>query len=138
VMHDGQRVTGIVGRSSNGRSVTIRTRVAVLAGSAVGSAALALSSNVPDPEQQQGQHLHLHPGGVVAGVFDPAPGGEAIRGWRGIPQSWECTELLDFAEGSDRRVWITTAFAHPIAPATAISGSGAAHMRSLREDPNLP
>ncbi|GAC1588984.1 MAG: hypothetical protein NVS3B20_16530 [Polyangiales bacterium] len=131
ILHDGKRVSGVEGRASNGRAVTIRAPVVVLSASAVGSAALAIASGVPDRHDQHGRALRIHPGGVVAGIFDDdaqAP----IRGWRGIPQSYECTEYLDFAEGSDRRVWITTAFAHPIGTAAAIPGFGAAHMHAMR------
>lgn len=126
ITHDGA-VSGVTARTASGRTLTIRTKVVVLAGSAIGSAALAVASGLPDPHAQQGQNLHIHPGGVVAGVFD-----DDIDGWRGIPQSWECTEHLDFREGSDRRVWITTAFAHPIGTAVMLPGFGAAHMRAMR------
>ena len=39
-------------------------------GSAVGSAALALASGLPDPSGRVGRALRLHPGAAVAGVFD--------------------------------------------------------------------
>jgi choline dehydrogenase-like flavoprotein len=74
----------------------------------------------------------LHPGAVVAGRFD-----RAIAGWRGIPQSYECTEHLSHEEGSDKRVWIVTAFAHPIGAAASLPGFGAAHMTAMREYPQL-
>jgi choline dehydrogenase-like flavoprotein len=137
VMHDGARVTGVhaVVRDVDGRprvSVDLRARVVVLAASAVGSAALARSSGVPDPYGQLGRGLRLHPGGVVAGRFD-----REIAGWHGIPQSYECTEHLSHEEGSDKRVWIVTAFAHPIGAAAALPGFGAAHMKAMRAYPNL-
>jgi choline dehydrogenase-like flavoprotein len=70
----------------------------------------------------------VHPGAAVAGVFD-----DPIEGWRGIPQSYECTEHLSFEEGSDRRVWIVPAFAHPIGAASTLPGFGQAHMRAMRD-----
>lgn len=127
LLHDGARVRGVEAVSASGRRVTVRAPVVVLSASAVGSAALALASAVPDPHQQQGQKLRIHPGGVAAGIFD-----DAIDGWRGIPQSVECTEHLDFAEGSQKRVWITTAFAHPVGTAAMLPGFGAAHMKAMR------
>lgn len=132
ILHDGSSVKGLVVGAASGARVVFRCKVLVLAGSAVGSAALAIASDLPDPNAQLGRGLRIHPGGMVAGVFD-----ESIAGWRGIPQSWECTEHLDFAEGSDRRAWITTAFAHPIGTATTIPGFGAAHMRQMRRYSNL-
>jgi len=106
----------------------VRAKIVVLAGSAVGSAALGLASGLPDPHDQLGRRLHLHPGGVVAGVFD-----HELQSAYGIPQSYECTEHLDFAPGSDKRVWILTAFAHPVATAATMPGFGAAHMRAMRD-----
>jgi choline dehydrogenase-like flavoprotein len=74
----------------------------------------------------------LHPGGVVFGRFD-----RKVGGWRGIPQSYECTELLSHEEGSDKRVWIVPAFAHPIGAAVTLPGFGAPHMATMRSYPNL-
>ncbi|MGZ3416661.1 MAG: GMC family oxidoreductase N-terminal domain-containing protein [Polyangiales bacterium] len=132
VTHDGVRVTGVEAMSASGRRVSIRSRVVVLAGSAVGSAALAIASGIPDPHDQHGMDLRIHPGAAVAGVFD-----DAIDGWHGIPQSVECTEHLDFSERSESRVWITTAFAHPIGTACLLPGFGAAHMAAMRRYRNL-
>lgn len=132
VTYDRGRATGVVAvaRDASGVPrawVTVRARVVVLAGSAIGSAALAIQSALPDPYGQLGQRLRLHPGAVVAGRFDHAMSSAA-----GIPQSYECTELLDFEEGSQRRVWIVPAFAHPIGAASMLPGFGAEHMRGMR------
>ena len=132
IEHDGGRVTGVrgVARSEDGKpraEVRARTRLVVLGASAVGSAALARKSGVPDPHGVLGRGLRLHPGGVVAGRFD-----EDVEGWRGIPQSYECTEHLSYEEGSDRRVWIVPAFAHPVGAAATLPGFGASHMGSMR------
>ena len=132
VMHDGTRVAGVLGvvRGADGRpraNVKVRSRVVVLAASAIGSAVVALNSDLEDPYGQLGRGLRLHPGGVVAGRFD-----RAIEGWRGIPQSYECTEHLSYESGSDRRVWIVPAFAHPVGAASVLSGFGAAHMTAMR------
>jgi choline dehydrogenase-like flavoprotein len=133
------RAIGVMARAldSEGRpgpTVSVRARAVVLAGSAVGSAALALASALPDPARRVGRGLRLHPGGAVAGVFD-----EPVQGWLGIPQSWECTEKLSFDEApdNDRRAWIVAAFAHPIGLASSLPGFGAAHMRLMRLYPQL-
>jgi choline dehydrogenase-like flavoprotein len=127
------RATGVeaVARDASGApraDIKVRAKAVVLAASAVGSAKLALASGLPDPHAQAGLGLHLHPSGVVAGVFD-AP----IVGHRGIPQSYECTEHLSFEEGSQARVWIVPAFAHPIGTAAILPGFGATHMRRMRD-----
>jgi choline dehydrogenase-like flavoprotein len=132
VTTEGGRVTGVVAVAHDARGqpcaeVHVRARVVVLSASAVGSAALAIKSGLRDPFGQQGRGLRLHPSGVVAGTFE-----DAVEGWRGIPQSYECTEHLSFEEGSDRRVWIVPAFAHPIGVASMLPGFGAAHMRAMR------
>ena len=133
VIHDGRRVSGVdaVARDVHGRpvaKVSIKARVVVLAASAIGSAVIARSSNLPDPHLQLGRALRMHPGGVVAARFD-----RAIDANQGIPQSYECTEHLSFEEGSDKRVWIVPAFAHPIGTASTLPGFGASHMRAMRD-----
>jgi len=137
IVHNGSAVFGVeaIAKDETGRPVAhvrARARVVVLAGSAIGSAAIARRSGVPDPYLLAGRGLRMHPGAVVAGHF-----GSAIEGWRGIPQSYECTEHLSFDERSDKRVWIVPAFAHPIGTAATLPGFGAAHMRAMREYGNL-
>jgi choline dehydrogenase-like flavoprotein len=137
VLHDRGTALGIEAEAldAEGRpraTLTLRAKVVVLAASAVGSATLALRSGIVDPYQQLGAGLRLHPGAAVAGFFD-----DRIDGFRGIPQSYECTEFLDFAPGSDKRAWITTAFAHPIGAAATLPGFGAAHMARMRRYPNM-
>jgi len=137
IVHDGRAVAGVrgVARGADGQpraAVEVRARIVVLAASAVGSAALARRSGVPDPHGTLGRGLRMHPGAVVVGRFD-----QRVYGWRGIPQSYECTELLSHEEGSDKRVWIVTAFAHPIGAAVTVPGFGASHMAAMRSYPNL-
>jgi choline dehydrogenase-like flavoprotein len=99
----------------------VAPRVCVSA-SATGTPALLLRSGLMDPGGETGRRLHLHPAVVVAGDFD-----EPVRAWEGIPQTYECTEQLDFAEGSDKRLWIVPAFGHPMGVATMLPGHGEAH-----------
>ena len=137
VTHERGRATGVVAvahDSSGGPRawVRVRARVVVLAASAVGSAALALRSDLPDPFAQIGRGLRIHPGAVAAGRFDRAMNSEY-----GIPQSYECTELLSYEEGSDKRVWIVPAFAHPVGTASMLPGFGKEHMRAMRTYQNL-
>lgn len=124
----GGRVTGVSAIARGGARLDILARVVVLAGSAIGSAAIARRSGLPDPFMQAGRFLRMHPGAVVAGRFD-----ERIEGWHGIPQSFECTEHLSFEEGSDERIWIIPAFAHPIGTAATLPGFGASHMTAMRQ-----
>ncbi len=137
IVHDGSRVSAVEATAFDASgapraNVRVRARVIVLAASATGSAALARRSILTDPYAQLGKGLRLHPGGVVAGVFD-----SPIEGWRGVPQSYECTEWLSFEPGGDRRVWIVPAFGHPIGAAASLPGFGAAHMAQMRRYGNL-
>ncbi len=132
ILHDSSRVLGLYGEAIDreGRvvaEVTIDAPVVVLSASAVGSAALARASRIPDRYDLIGRRLRMHPGSVVAGRFK-----DEVCGDKGIPQSYECTEHLSFEEGSDKRVWITTAFAHPIGTASVLPGFGAKHMSMMR------
>lgn len=133
VTHQSGRVNGIEGvlTTKEGHpkgELRIRANVVVLAASAVGSAYLALRSDLPNPHRVTGSGLRMHPGGIAAGIFD-----EEIAAHRGIPQSYECTELLSFDEGSEKRIWIVPAFAHPIGTAAIMPGFGPAHMASMRD-----
>jgi choline dehydrogenase-like flavoprotein len=132
IVHQGGAVRGVIGVAIDrtGRplaKVQLKSKVVVLAASAVGSPALALASDLPDPNGLTGRGLRLHPGAAIAGFFD-----DRIEGVYGIPQSYECTEFLDFRERSERRVWITTAFAHPIGAAASMPGFGPSHMTLMR------
>ena len=132
VVHDGRRVSGVhatlldTERRELAR-LEVRARAVCLAGSAIGSAALALASGVPDSHRVAGRGLRLHPGAIVAGVLD-----EPVEGWRGVPQSVECTEHLDFAPDAERRVWLVPSFAHPIGTAALMPGFGPALHREMR------
>jgi choline dehydrogenase-like flavoprotein len=137
VLHDGTRASGVSGLllDEHGRergTFEVTARAVCLAGSAIGSPALALLSGVPDPHAQIGAHLHLHPGAAIAGIFD-----QPIEGWRGIPQSYECTEFLDLTPNARRRVWIVPSFAHPVGTAANTPGFGPDLMRSMRNYPNM-
>ncbi|HEX9102563.1 MAG TPA: GMC family oxidoreductase [Polyangia bacterium] len=130
----GVQARALDGAGRAGATVTVRARAVCLSGSAVGSAALALASGLPDPSGRVGRGLRLHPGAAIAGVFD-----EIVEGWNGIPQSWECTEKLRFddAPDNDDRAWIIAAFAHPIGLASSLPGFGAAHMKLMRLYPRI-
>ncbi len=137
IVHDGHRASGVIG-AALGADGSVRGRlvvdadVVVLAGSAIGSAMLGVQSGLPDPYDRLGRNLHMHPGIAVAGLFD-----DHIDGWKGIPQSYECMQLMDYNMNSDRRVWITTVFAHPIGAAVMLPGFGMEHREWMRRYRNI-
>lgn len=135
IRHDGKKVKGVraVGVREDGRDgdeLFVNARAVCVAGSAVLSPALLLHSDVPDPYQLAGRSLRLHPGVAVGGCFaDP------VEAWKGIPQSYECTEKLSFAPGAADRCWLIPAFAHPGGYAGLQPGFGAAHAQAMRDYP---
>jgi choline dehydrogenase-like flavoprotein len=121
IRHRLGKVTGVVGHTRAGDSFSVRAKAVVLAASATGSPALVLASGLGDAYRQAGAGLHLHPGGSVAALFP-----EEVRGWEGVPQSWECTEFLDPLDPG-RRTWLLPVFAHPVATAAMLPGFGLEH-----------
>jgi choline dehydrogenase-like flavoprotein len=130
--HDGKQVLGVVARAVHPRDgrplhrLSVQARQVVLAGSATATPALLLRSRVPDPSAATGRTLRIHPALMTAGEF-----AEPVDAWRGIPQTVECTQFLDFADSDagngDRRTWIVPAFGHPLGTATMLPGHGPAH-----------
>ncbi len=137
VLHSNGQVSGVEAvavRPDDGSPlahVRVRAPRVCLAASATATAALLLRSQVPDPGGETGKRLHIHPAVVAAGEF-----AEPVRAWQGIPQTYECTEFLNFSEDAPadkpKRLWIIPAFGHPMGVATMMPGSGALH-RSLMQ-----
>jgi len=138
VRHEDRRVVGIDAVALDPTTyrpigeVSIDAPRVCLSASATATAAILLRSNVPDPGGETGNGLRLHPALVVAADFE-----QPVHAWRGIPQTYECTEFLDFDGGHDKRVWIVPAFAHPVGTATFIPGQGASHLELMRRYSHL-
>jgi choline dehydrogenase-like flavoprotein len=73
-------VTGVEATRADGRTITLRAPVVVLAGGAIGTPALLLRSGLGGREA--GRSLHLHPVPPVPAVYD-----DPIRLWSGPPQT---------------------------------------------------
>ncbi|MBT3220164.1 MAG: hypothetical protein HN348_13835, partial [Proteobacteria bacterium] len=133
--HAGQRVLGVEAavldpftRKPIGE-VYIESPKVCLSASATGTPAILLRSKVPDPGNETGNTLRIHPALVAAGEFD-----EPVRGYAGIPQTFDCTQFLNFdspAEQLGNRTWIVTAFAHPAGTASMMPGFGAKHREMM-------
>ena len=131
------RATGVEGvlLGADGRvrgTMRIDARAVVLAASATSSQALCDRSGIADPRGRGARSLRLHPGVAVAGVFPTE-----VRGWQGIPQSYECTEWLSFEGGSERRAWLVPAFAHPVGTAAFLSVAPSRHAETMTLYPRL-
>ncbi len=103
----------------------VEATAVALCASATGTPAILQRSDISDPSNTTGESLRLHPAVIVAGDFETP-----VKAWQGIPQSYECTEFLDFDESAKQdphRLWIVPAFAHPVGTATFLPGIGNAH-----------
>ncbi len=132
---DGRRATGVeavVRHPDTGATlhrVTVKAKAVCVSASATATPSLLRRSGVDDPGALIGSRLHLHPGTAVAAVFD-----RDLDSWQGIPQSWECTELLDLEdESKDLRCWLIAAFAHPAGVGSILAGFGADHARWMKD-----
>jgi choline dehydrogenase-like flavoprotein len=147
VVHDDGVVSGVEAYATHvvTRERTSRVRVdaarVCVSASATGTAALLLRSGLPDESALTGQTLRIHPALVAAGDFE-----QPVTAWRGIPQTVECTEFLDFeaAHGEvvgaaplGTRTWIVPAFAHPMGVATMLPGHGESHAALMRRYAHL-
>ncbi len=136
VRHQGGEVSGVEAAALDPithaklHRITVSASQVMLAGSALGTPAVLLRSDVPDPGGETGKSLRIHPALVAAGEFS-----EPVNAWRGIPQTFECTPHLNLeaahggseADKTGDRTWIVPAFAHPVGTATMMPGHGAAH-----------
>jgi choline dehydrogenase-like flavoprotein len=121
VLHRFGHATGVQGVGKEGVPVRVDAQAVVLAASATGSPALLLASGLHDRYRQVGAGLHLHPGASVGAWFS-----HPVRGWEGIPQSWECTEFLDPTD-PEKRCWLLPVFGHPVGAASSLPGFGTDH-----------
>ncbi|MBK8256310.1 MAG: GMC family oxidoreductase [Polyangiaceae bacterium] len=138
VEHEKGRVTGVSAHALNPSThepvgeVLVNAPAVCLAGSATATPAILLRSNVPCPPQSTGDSLRIHPALVAAGEFD-----EPVYAWRGIPQTYECTEWLQLDKEGGHRSWIVPAFAHPVGTATLLPGHGSTHQLFMRRYSHL-
>lgn len=126
--------------------VIVQANQVCLSASATASAAIILRSTIPYPGGTVGQTLRIHPATLVAGEFDVP-----IRAWEGIPQSFECTEFLNFEQAiaqeksgkpassaeKANRLWLIPAFAHPVGTATFLPGYGKEHQTTMERYENI-
>lgn len=151
ILHSNNRVTGVeayiidAGRQATKQKIEIKANRVCLSASATGTASIILRSGLPHPEGSVGQTLHIHPAVMVAGKF-----AHPVKAWQGIPQSYECTEFLNFEQEVSReenpeigiekkasRLWIITAFAHPMGTSTLLPGYGKRHAELMKQYANL-
>src|SRR5581483_4339491 len=80
VLVEGGAARGVVGRTVEGHSVTVRSKAVVAACGAIHTPALLKRSGLRNPNI--GKHLKLHPATAVFGVFE-----EELKPWEGVMQA---------------------------------------------------
>ncbi len=142
VQRAGDAVCGVSGYAVDPRTridvapFVIHAPLVIVAGGASASFSILRRSYLPDPHGLAGNNLHLNPSAAVIGIFD-GPDDEPVRGWLGLPQAVECTELFDPTPGSQRRVWLASGFAHPALMALSLPGFGPELAAMMRLYPRM-
>ncbi len=133
LLHEADGVTGVQAVALEPRTnrvlgqILIRAPRVCVSASATGTAAILRRSRLSDPPGSVGENLHIHPAVIVAGDFD-----QPVRAWEGIPQTYECTQFLEFGAKAEHEIWIVPAFAHPLGTSVMLPGHGRSH-RDLME-----
>lgn len=89
VLTEHGRAVGVEGVAANGRRLTVRARVVVMAGGAIPTPAFLLERGLCNSSDQVGRNLALQPSGAILGVFD-----ERTEPGKYIPQAYHCGEFL--------------------------------------------
>jgi len=90
IIVDGGRATGVVARTEDGHSLTVRARAVVVACGSIMTPLLLEQNGLANGSGQLGKNLSIHP---CAGVL--AEFAEQIMSWKGIPQGYSIDELHD-------------------------------------------
>jgi len=102
IIHKGNSTSGVEGefRDKAGQSkfkFKLKSKITILAGGAVNSSALLLSSKIPNKNKQLGKNLTIHPSPLVIGYFP----NENIRAYIGTPMTYNIKKysVLNGIEG---------------------------------------
>ncbi|MBI4209339.1 MAG: GMC family oxidoreductase [Deltaproteobacteria bacterium] len=106
-------------------TVEVRSKVTVLAGSAVGTPML-LKKNRLLKSKQVGENLHLHPAVGTIGIYE-----EPVHLWKGVPQGAEVSDF--YGEG----IVLETATVAPEIMALQIPFIGVPHTELMQQLPNM-
>jgi choline dehydrogenase-like flavoprotein len=85
------RAAGVIARTADGHTVTVRARAVVAAAGALHTPALLLRSGLTGGV---GSHLHLHPATAVIGRFR-----DDVRPWSGTLQAYYSDQFADLDDG---------------------------------------
>ncbi|QBL10618.1 GMC family oxidoreductase [Rheinheimera sp. D18] len=102
--------------------VTIAATHYIVAGGAIGSAALLLRSAVPNPSGRLGKHTYLHPTVISGALF-----ADDINGHSGAPQSIYSDQFVWPRDNNVAGYKLEVPPIHPVLMATKLIGTGEAH-----------
>src|SRR5271154_2912738 len=93
-LYAGCRVTritssGVTGRFTGGRTLTVAARVVIVAGGSIQTPALLAPSRIRSASRQLGRNLALHPNANLIAFFD-----EEVTGWHGVHQAFQVREFV--------------------------------------------
>lgn len=124
VIVEAGQARGVLARTADGHSVTVRARAVVAAAGALHTPALLKRSGLANVNV--GRHLKLHPAAVVMGTYD-----EELRPWEGVMQAVYSDEhrYLDSGYG----VKYETAASHPSIHISFAPWRGGSHHDELMQ-----
>jgi choline dehydrogenase-like flavoprotein len=114
VIVDGGKARGIVARTQDGHSITVRARAVVIACGSIMTPIVLAAQGLGGRSGQLGKNLSIHPACGVLAEFD-----EQILSWKGIPQGYSIHELHDegiLYEGASVPLEMTMSMTQMIGP----------------------
>ena len=114
IIVDGGRARGVVARTEDGHSITIRSRAVVVACGSIMTPLVLQQQGLAGASGQLGKNLSIHPACGALAEFE-----EQILSWKGIPQGYAIEELHDegiLYEGASVPLEMTMAMTTLIGP----------------------
>ncbi|MBA3460241.1 MAG: GMC family oxidoreductase [Deltaproteobacteria bacterium] len=129
VIIEGGRAVGVVARTHEGHTLTVRARAVVVACGAILTPLLLGAQNLAARSGQLGKNLSIHPATGALAEFD-----EQILPWAGIPQGYSIHELHDegiLYEGAHVPLEMTMNLTQRIGPELIKLAEGFDHVASF-------
>jgi choline dehydrogenase-like flavoprotein len=114
VLVESGRAHGVVARTEDGHTLTVRARAVVLACGSILTPLILARHGLGATSGQLGKNLSIHPASGALAEFD-----EQILGWKGIPQGYAIEDLHDegiLYEGAAVPLEMTMSFSQLIGP----------------------
>ncbi len=129
IIVDGGRARGIVARTEDGHTLTVRARAVVIACGSIMTPLVLSAQGLGGSSGQLGKNLSIHPACGALAEFD-----EQILGWKGIPQGYSVHELHDegiLFEGASVPLEMTMSLTQLIGPELIRLAEGYDHVASF-------